>query len=140
MIGGHSLEQGWAFPTGVSLNNCAAHWSPNPGDKRILKYEDVCKVDFGIHVNGLIIDCAFTVAFDPKYDNLLEGVREATNAGLKASGIDVRLCDVGAAVSEVMTSYEVEINQKMHRIKPIKNLNGHTIGRYKIHAGKSVPF
>lgn len=26
------LERGIGFPTGVSLNNCAAHYSPNAGD------------------------------------------------------------------------------------------------------------
>lgn len=29
------------------------------------------------------------------------------------AGIDVRLCDVGAAIQEVMESYEVEINGKV---------------------------
>ncbi|KAA0047395.1 methionine aminopeptidase 2B-like isoform X1 [Cucumis melo var. makuwa] len=55
------------------------------------------------------------------------------------SGIDVRLCDVGAAIQEVMESYEVEINGKVYQVKSIRNLNGHSIGRYQIHAGKSVP-
>lgn len=26
------LERGVGFPTGLSLNNCAAHYSPNAGD------------------------------------------------------------------------------------------------------------
>ena len=26
------LESGIGFPTGLSLNHCAAHYSPNPGD------------------------------------------------------------------------------------------------------------
>ena len=30
--------------------------------------------------------------------------------GIKTAGIDVRLCDVGAAIQEVMESYEVEID------------------------------
>lgn len=30
------------------------------------------------------------------------------------AGIDVRLCDVGAAIQEVMESYEVEINGKVY--------------------------
>ena len=38
-------------------------------------------VDFGTHINGHIIDCAFTVAFNPKYDQLLEAVKAATNTG-----------------------------------------------------------
>lgn len=28
----NGLESGIAFPTGVSLNNCAAHYTPNAGD------------------------------------------------------------------------------------------------------------
>lgn len=32
---------------------------------------------------------------------------------MQESGIDVRLCDVGAAIQEVMESYEVEINGKV---------------------------
>lgn len=49
-------------------------------------------------MDGWIIDCAFTVAFNPKYDQLLMAVRDATNTGIKNSGIDVRLGDVGAAI------------------------------------------
>jgi methionine aminopeptidase len=33
--------------------------------------------------SGRIIDCAFTVTFNPKYDKLLEAVRDATNTGIK---------------------------------------------------------
>jgi len=29
------------------------------------------------------MDCAFTVAFNPRYDNLLQAVKEATNTGIK---------------------------------------------------------
>ena len=61
----------------------------------------------GTHINGRIIDSAFTLTFNPKYDPLVEASREATNAGIREAGIDVRLCDVGAAIQEVMESYEV---------------------------------
>ena len=40
-----------------------------------------CRADFGSHINGHIIDSAFTVAFNPKYDNLLKAVKDATNTG-----------------------------------------------------------
>ncbi|KAJ3161450.1 Methionine aminopeptidase 2B [Geranomyces michiganensis] len=135
----NGLEAGIAFPTGVSLNHVAAHYTPNAGDTTVLAYDDVMKVDFGIHVNGRIIDSAFTMAFNPQYDQLLAAVKDATNAGIKEAGIDVRLCDVGAAVQEVMESYEVTINGKTHQVKSIRNLNGHSIGPYHIHAGKTVP-
>jgi len=61
------------------------------------------------------------------------------NIGIKTAGIDVRLCDVGAAIQEVMESYEVELDGKTYPVKCIRNLNGHSIGPYQIHAGKSVP-
>ena len=83
----------------------------------MLGYDDVMKIDFGTQINGRIIDCAWTVAFNPKYDKLLEAVKDATNTGIKASGIDVRLCDVGEAVQEVMESYEVEFDGKTYPVK-----------------------
>ncbi|NP_001080472.1 methionyl aminopeptidase 2 L homeolog [Xenopus laevis] len=139
LIKENGLYAGLAFPTGCSLNNCAAHYTPNAGDPTVLQYDDVCKIDFGTHINGHIIDCAFTVTFNPKYDKLLEAVKDATNTGIRCSGIDVRLCDVGEAIQEVMESYEVEIDGKTYQVKPIRNLNGHSIGPYRIHAGKTVP-
>ena len=38
-----------------------------------------------------------------------------------------------------MESYEIELNNKIIDIKPCRNLCGHSIEAYKIHAGKSVP-
>jgi len=52
LIKENGLEAGLAFPTGVSLNNCAAHYTPNAGDSTVLQYDDVMKVDFGVHING----------------------------------------------------------------------------------------
>lgn len=79
----------------------------------------------------------------------------------------MRTCDIGAAIQEVMESYEVEVDGKVlpgtslikvlltsfspdHRImrnalmlnatvKSIRNLTGHSINPYIIHGGKSVP-
>jgi methionyl aminopeptidase len=50
----NGLKAGIAFPTGSSLNNVAAHWTPNPGDNTVLTYDDVMKIDFGTHVNGTL--------------------------------------------------------------------------------------
>ena len=133
------LERGVGFPTGCSLNNVAAHYTPNCGDDTVLSYGDVMKVDFGTQVEGRIIDCAWTVYFDDQYENLVKAVQDATDTGIRTAGIDVPLCEVGAAIQEVMESYEVTINGKTHQVKPIRNLNGHSIGPYQIHAGKSVP-
>ncbi|QSS63732.1 methionine aminopeptidase, partial [Histoplasma capsulatum] len=134
---GDNLLGGIAFPTGVNLNHCAAHYSPNAGNKMVLQYEDVMKVDFGVHMNGRIVDSAFTIAFDPIYDNLLAAVKDATNTGIKEAGIDVRMSDIGAAIQEAMESYEVEIKGTTYPVKAIRNLNGHTIGQFEIHGGKN---
>jgi len=136
----NGLHCGIAFPTGCSLNHVAAHYTPNPGDNDIvLGYDDVCKIDYGTQVEGRIIDCAFTVAFNPTYDNLLKAAQDATNEGIKEAGIDARLGEIGASIQEVMESYEVEIKGKTYPVKSIRNLNGHSIGPYRIHAGKTVP-
>jgi methionyl aminopeptidase len=83
---GDALKAGLAFPTGLCLNNIGAHWTPNTGAKEvILQYDDVLKIDFGVHVNGRIVDSAFTVAANPVYDPLLDAVRAATNIGLKVT-------------------------------------------------------
>ena len=38
-----------------------------------------------------------------------------------------------------MESYEVELDGRTYTVKPIRNLNGHSIAPYRIHAGKTVP-
>ncbi|ETV96126.1 methionine aminopeptidase, type II [Aphanomyces invadans] len=133
------FARGIGFPTGCSLNHVAAHYTPNSGDNTVLTYNDVMKIDFGTQVDGRIIDSAFTVAFDPQFDPLLAASKAATNEGVRQSGIDARLGEIGAAIQEVMESYEVTINGKVYPVQCIRNLNGHSIGPYQIHAGKSVP-
>ena len=128
-----------AFPTGCSLNWVAAHYTPNVGDDTVLQYDDVMKLDFGTQIGGRIVDCAMTVHFNPRYDPLVAAVKEATDMGIRTAGIDVRMGDIGAAIQEVMESYEVELDGKTYQVKSIRNLNGHSIAPYQIHAGKTVP-
>jgi methionyl aminopeptidase len=136
---GDNIKGGVAFPTGVNLDHIAAHYSPNAGNKTVLSKDNVMKVDFGVHINGRIVDSAFTVSFDPMYDNLLTAVREATNTGIKEAGIDARLGEIGERIQETMESYEVEIRGETFPVKCIRNLNGHDIRQHQIHGGKSVP-
>lgn len=154
---GDSLKAGLGFPIGLCLNNIAAHWTANPGAKEvILQYDDVLKVDFGVHVNGRIVDSAFTVAANPVYDNLLAAVKATTNAGLKVNyppcllptklippqeaGIDARMDHMSSVMQEVMQSYEIELNGKTLPIKAVRGITGHNILRYHIHGDKQVPF
>lgn len=98
LIEANKLERGIAFPTGCSINHVAAHYTPNPGDFRVLEKDDVMKIDFGTHVGGLLVDCAFTVSFNPVFDNLLLAVKEATNTGIREAGIDARLSEIGEKI------------------------------------------
>jgi methionyl aminopeptidase len=100
---------------------------------------ELLQVDFGVQIDGRIIDSAWTVYFNPKYDNLVTAVREATDTGLRHAGVDARLCDLGEAIQETMESYEVEIDGKTYPVKSIRNLNGHSIAQYNIHGGKTIP-
>jgi len=141
--GAKGLRSGRGFPTGLSLNHIAAHYTPNPGEKKsspIFTENDIMKVDFGTHVNGRIIDCAFSLAMNEQWDPLLLATKEATNAGLKLAGPDADFGELATAMGEVISSHEVEIKGKILPVLPIRNLNGHTMEPYLIHAGKSLPF
>lgn len=138
---GDSLIAGMGFPTGLCLNHVAAHWTPNAGNKEVvLQHDDVLKIDFGVHVNGRIVDSAFTIAFNPVYDPLLAAAKATTNAGLREAGVDARMDHLSEVMQEVMESYEIELHGKTIPIKAVRNISGHNILRYKIHGDKQVPF
>jgi methionyl aminopeptidase len=44
LIESNKILSGQAFPTGISVNHCAAHFTPNPGDTKVLDKNDVVKV------------------------------------------------------------------------------------------------
>lgn len=134
-----TINKGIGFPVGISVNECAAHFHPSKTNKTVFKKEDVIKIDFGTEVNGWIIDSAFTITFDHKYDNLLEAVQEATETGLKVIGVDGVIGDYSEAIQETMESFEINLNGKDIPIKAIENLGGHNIGKGIIHNGIFLP-
>jgi len=54
------IEKGVAFPTSLSVNNCAGHYSPLAGDTATIAEGDVVKVDLGVHIDGFISVAAHT--------------------------------------------------------------------------------
>lgn len=136
---GDSIKAGMGFPLGLNLDEIAAHFSPNAGNKTVLQQSNVMKVDIGVHINGRIVDSAFTMAFDPMYDNLLAAVKDACHTGVRESGIDVRVGELGGYIQETMESYEVEINGTTYPVKPIRGITGHNILPYSIHGTKNIP-
>ncbi len=119
-----------AFPCNVSINEVTAHYTSPPGDTARIPEGSTVKVDIGVHVNGYVTDTAFTAAFNP------EGRSMATTAELALkTAIDNIHGDM--AVSKIGALIETTI--KNRGFKPISNLTGHSVGRYLIHAGTSIP-
>ncbi|KAH0902421.1 hypothetical protein HID58_041924 [Brassica napus] len=69
LISENGLKAGITFPTGCSLNWVAAHWTPNSGDKTVLQYDDVMKVDFATHIDGMTANFSFV---SPLYKSQIE--------------------------------------------------------------------
>ena len=116
-----------AFPVNLSLNHIAAHYTPSMDDEAVFTEQDILKIDVGVHVDGYIADTACTVGFD---DELIKASREALDAAIKVCAPGVRVCEIGRAVCEVIES---------HGYSPIRNLSGHSLEQYNLHAGTSIP-
>jgi methionyl aminopeptidase len=136
---GIGINNGIGFPSSLSVSNCVAHYTPYSNKDIILREHDNIKIDFGVVVNGWIVDCAFSAYFDHKYDNLHKAVKEATYNGIKNAGVDVNIKDWSRYNKEVMESYEIEDKGETYKIKPIRNLGGHNIKHGKIHGGQFLP-
>lgn len=131
---------GMAFPVGISVNEIAAHDTALINDSRMLKKDDVVKIDIGIHINGKIIDSAFTHivdAYDQKLHRLyplLESTHDAVYSAIRSSGVDMCLYDLSSIIREIIESYEVDDKP----ISAINGLGGHNILPYKVHGGKLI--
>jgi methionyl aminopeptidase len=135
---------GIAFPVGVSVNNVIAHDSALLKDERCIIDGDIVKFDFGVHVDGCIIDSAFTYIVgeldDNPYNELLNASKDATYSAIAVSGPDVRLLEVSEVVEEVICSYQVPIDYDLGELNivPIRGIGGHNILPYKVHGGKLI--
>ncbi len=129
-IRGHGAEP--AFPTNLSRNWEAAHYTPSDTDEVALAAGDLLKVDVGAHIHGAIADTAATVEVGEthQHDRLVRAVREALEAGIRA----VR---PNGAVDEVSRAIERAVHAQ--GFKPVVDLTGHSIEPYLLHAGKSIP-
>lgn len=124
------IDKGIAFPVGININNCAAHYSPTiSSSSDVFLLDDVVKIDYGVHINGHILDAAFTVAFKDTYRPLLEASMNACMSGAKSFRNNKRLIEVTQNIIDAVPS----------QYGLIRDLCGHQIKPYTIHAGKVVP-
>ena len=119
-----------AFPCNVSINEIAAHYTSPPDDTKRVPEKAIVKVDIGAHVDGYVTDTAVTVCFDQEYDSLVETAERALEKAVES------IC-AGMSTSKLGTIIESTI--KSRGFKPISNLTGHSVGRYLVHAGTSLP-
>lgn len=119
-----------AFPVNTSINDIAAHYTPDVNDPLTLKENDLVKIDFGVHIDGYISDNAFTVCAGKKSHPLIE----ASEKGLEEA---VKLIKVGVKISEVSEVVQDTLNK--FGFNPIHNLCGHGLERYTQHAPPTIP-
>jgi methionyl aminopeptidase len=119
-----------AFPVNLSINEIAAHSTPSFNDTE--KAHGLLKVDVGVQVDGFVADTAFSLDLENSEENkkLIEAAELALNAGVKAAGYESELASIGKAIEDAI---------KAKGFWPIINLSGHSINRYDLHSGITIP-
>jgi methionyl aminopeptidase len=119
-----------AFPTNLSINDIAAHYTPLHNDET--KAHGLIKVDLGVHVDGYIADTAFSLDLENSEENkkLIKAAEKALKNASEKMKIGVTLGQVGKAVQEAIES---------EKFSPLTNLCGHEMKSYELHAGLTIP-
>jgi len=121
-----------AFPINISINNIAAHHTPLAGERLTLKDGDLVKFDIGVHIDGNIADTAVSVSIGKNEENerLIQAAKSALESAVKLAVPGTEICKIGAAVENAI---------KDAGFLPVKNLTGHAIDEYDLHAGMNIP-
>ncbi len=118
-----------AFPPQIALNECAAHFLPEPDEDIIFK-DQVISLDVGVSVNGAIGDCETTIDLSGKYQHIVDASREALIQALQTIKVGVKISEIGAAIENIA---------KKHGLEPVRNLSGHGLDKYVVHTTPSIP-
>ena len=119
-----------AFPCNVSINEIAAHYTSPIGDKTRIPEGSLVKVDIGAHVDGYLTDTSVTVCFNQEHAPMVEAAERALKAAIENIRPDVPTSRLGTIIESTIRS---------RGFKPISNLTGHSVGRFLVHAGTSIP-
>jgi methionyl aminopeptidase len=123
-------SSGTSFPCNVSLNQIAAHYTSPLNDETVIEEGDLVTVDCGSHVDGCIADTAFTIALNPDHQALVKTAETATKTAIRMMRPGAKLNTIGALIEDTITSAGFQ---------PIKQLTGHQLKEYELHADKQVP-
>jgi methionyl aminopeptidase len=123
---------GVAFPAQSSRNHVAAHYCPPPDDPTAYAHGDLAKLDLGVHVDGWVVDTALTVNVGdlPGHRILVEAAEAALSAAIAAAGPGVPVSHLAAVI---------EATIRARRVRPVANLCGHGVGRWRVHCAPPVP-
>ncbi len=126
------MDKGYtlAFPTNISVNDEAAHYTPKYNDTKTIGEHDVVKVDFGARSGDFLSDCAVTVDLSGKYGKLVEATEKAVDAGISVAKAGTKVRDIGKEVEKIVRDAGFE---------PVKNLGGHGIKAGELHADIFIP-
>lgn len=120
-----------AFPTNISVNYIAAHFTPPTDDNHIFRKGDIVKIDVGTHIDGYIADTAVTLEIETdKYTSLLQASADALDNAILLMKPGVKLSEIGKSVEKTIKGFG---------FNPIDNLTGHSLNRYNLHSGMSIP-
>ena len=120
-----------AFPANICINHIAAHDTPLHDDKRVLCKEDLVKIDIGVHIDGYIADCAISLQVNTnKHSKLIQASENALANVIKNLNPSTKLFEIGDIIEKEITSLG---------FCPIRNLSGHEIDCYNLHAGLTIP-
>ncbi len=119
-----------AFPVNISINEIAAHYTPDINDTTVLKADDLVKIDIGVHVNGYIWDTAFTVCIGNKTHPLIEASEKSLEEALKLIKPGTKVCEISEVVEDIIKGFG---------FNPIHNLSGHGLEQFIQHAKPTIP-
>lgn len=127
-----------AFPCNISVNEVTAHYTPPAGDENVFKSGDLVKIDLGAHVDGYIADSAISVLIG---DDIPEEEYEKHQNMIMASmeGLENAISTVKAGVEIGKVGTEIEKAIKNRGFNSVSNLTGHSMDRWILHSGLSIP-
>ena len=120
-----------AFPVNVGVNEIAAHFTPSRAKDVKFLNGDVVKVDIGAHIDGYPADTAVTVEVGTKNNStLIESAESALEMTIEMVAPGTTVAAIGGTIERTI---------KSSGFKPVQNLTGHSMERYNLHSGLSVP-
>jgi methionyl aminopeptidase len=119
-----------AFPTNVSINHIAAHYTSSPEDETVVPEDGLVKVDLGASIDGYLSDTAVTVDLSGKEVAIVDAAESALKAAVSIIKAGIDISQVGRTIGSAIANAG---------FKPISNLTGHSLARYELHSGTSVP-